>query len=442
MSLPFLFFLAGIFGALLGLGRENSNREEDTTSGIRTFSLTSLMGGVTGVFYLADKMPLVALCMAAVCGLIIAYYVVGSLLTKHPGMTTEILLLYTFFLGFLTVSELMPIQLIVALVVVAVLIVSLKEQTKKIALGISAIEMRSFVVYAVLALVILPFLPNAPVYLSDLPGLNEVLEGFNLQLGSLANLELLNPRTLWFIVVLITGIDVAGYALGRFLGDKKSSLVTSLIGGMVSSTATTQALAQRSVRSSTAVNGLVGSAIVANMASFFQIFLLLAPLNRLLLKTIAPVVFILIMVSFLVALFFLSRPQQETAIIAGVADDVQKERKIFSLKTALKFAALITVIKILTKVCLTLFGQGGFMFSSVVASLAGLDAILINLAEVAGKTVALPTAALIFILINATNLVSKSVYAAVQGSRKFALRLAVAMLIIISSSVVGYWLLL
>ncbi len=441
MSLPFLLFLAGIFGALLGLGRENSNREEDTTSGIRTFSLTSLMGGIAGVFYLADKMPLVALCMAAVSGLIIAYYVVGSLITRHPGMTTEILLLYTFFLGFLTVSELMPIQLIVALVVVAILIVSLKEQTKKIALGISTGEMRSFIVYAVLALVVLPFLPNTSVQLGNLPGLNEVLEGFNLELGSLASLELLNPRTLWFIVVLITGIDVAGYALGRFLGDKKSSLVTSLIGGMVSSTATTQALAQRSLRSQ-AVNGLVGSAIVANMASFFQIFLLLAPLNRTLLKTIAPVVFVLIVVSFLVALFFLSRHQQETAAITGVADDVQKERKIFSLKSALKFAVLITVIKILTKVCLALFGQAGFVFSSVLASLAGLDAVLINLAEAAGRTVALPTTALIFLLINATNLISKSVYAAVQGSRKFALRLAVAMLIIISSSVAGYLLLL
>ncbi len=441
MSLPLSLFLATIFGGLLGLGRESSINHNDVTSGIRTFSLVSLMGGLAGVFYLRGSLSLLIMIVSAVCALIIAYYVVGSLVSRHPGMTTEIVLLYAFFIGFLTVSELLSIQLILALVVVAILIVSLKEQTKKLVLGISAGEMRSFVIYAVLALVVLPFLPNTSVRLSDIPALNEMMAGFNWSLGALADVELLNPRTLWFIVVLITGIDVAGYALGRFLGDKKSSLVASLIGGMVSSTATTQALAQKSLRT-TAVNGLVGAAVIANMASFFQIFLLLAPLNRMLLKTIAPVVILLIITSFIIALFFLSRRDQEAETLAGVSEEVKRERKIFSLKSALKFALLLTIIKVVTKVCLVIFGQGGFLFSSMLASLVGLDAILINLADNAGKTIVLPTALLVFILVNATNLVSKSVYAVIQGSREFSLRLSIAMGIIILSSFLGYMVLI
>jgi uncharacterized membrane protein (DUF4010 family) len=437
MSLPLSLFLATVFGALLGLGRESSSHQDDVTSGIRTFSLVSLMGGLAGVFYLRGNLSLLVIIMTAVCALILAYYIVGSLISCHPGMTTEVALLYAFFIGFLTVSELLSIQLILALVVVAILIVSLKEQTKKFVRGISTGEMRSFVIYAVLALVVLPFLPNTSVRLSDVPTLSEMMVGFNLSLGSLAGVELLNPRTLWFIVVLITGIDVAGYVLGRFLGDKRSSLVASLVGGMVSSTATTQALAQKSVRIK-AVNGLVGAAVMANMASFFQIFLLLAPLNRPLLKTVAPVVILLIVTSFVIGLFFLSRRDHVEDAVSGVSDEVKRERKIFSLKSALKFALLLTIIKVVTKVCLVLFGQSGFLFSSVLASLAGLDAILINLADNAGKTMLLPAALLVFVLVNATNLISKSVYAVVQGSRQFSLRFSIAMGLVIVSSLIGY----
>jgi uncharacterized membrane protein (DUF4010 family) len=97
---------------------------------------------------------------------------------------------------------------------------------------------------------------------------------------------------------------------------------------------------------------------------------------------------------------------------------------------------LLIVVKIVTKVCLILFGQSGFVISSVIASLAGLDAILVNLAEMAGNTITFKFAFITFLLVNATNLLSKTVYSYLQGTGKFALKFFIAAILIIAASAI------
>lgn len=440
MTLPVTLFLASIFGALLGLGRESSvEKDVEVTSGVRTFTLVSLMGAFGGVFYLRESVSAFLVVSLSVAALIIAYYIISSLKNGGVGFTTEISLLYTFFIGFLTVTQFLSVQIIVALVVVALLVLSLRDQAKRLIVGVSTQEIRSFISYAVVALVILPFLPDRSFGLGDIPGLTDFFKAFNLNVGGFAVLEIFNPRKLWFIVVLITGIDVFGYVLGRLLGSKKSHALTSFVGGFVSSTSTTQALAQKSVGSKQ-VNSLVGAALLANLASFLQIFLLVGPLNPRLIVQLVPLITAIVVAAGVLAIYFLSRKEKLEAPVKKIAGE-ESERKIFSLSSALKFALLLTVIKFVTKVCLLLFGQAGFLASSVIASLAGLDAILVNLAEIADKTITFKTALLTFVLVNATNLTSKVVYAYLQGSKAFALRLAGAFGVIVSvSGLVYLWL--
>src|SRR5206468_7198515 len=53
------------------------------------------------------------------------------------------------------------------------------------------------------------------------------------------------PQKLWLVVVLITGFSFLGYAANRVFGERHGTIATALIGGIYSSTAVTQALAQR-----------------------------------------------------------------------------------------------------------------------------------------------------------------------------------------------------
>lgn len=196
--------------------------------------------------------------------------------------------------------------------------------------------------------------------------------------------------------------------------------------GFVSSTSATQSLAQRSKKSKS-VNHLVGAAVLANLASFIQIFLLVGPLNAKWLLSIIPSILLMIFASGIIAVIFFKKKE-----LKETEENVEKKSvQIFSLMPALKFAALLIVIKIVTKICLILFGQSGFIISSIIASFAGIDAIIVNLADMAGHTITFKFAFITFLLINATNLLSKSAYSYLQGSKEFALKFFLSVLAII-----------
>lgn len=433
-GLVFKLFTAMLFGAAVGLERASNNQGEGGFGGIRTFSLIGLLGALCGVFYL-NNLSLFSIVIATVfSALLIVYYAVGSYTYKSFGVTSELSILFTFLIGLLTVLEIIPMPIVVALFVVLILLLSMKEKTRALTAGISRQEIDSFISYAIISLVVMPFLPNVGYKLLDVPYISVILNNFNLNIGQFANLELINPQRIWLIVALITGIDVFGYILGRVIGQKGSFTLTSFVAGFISSTSTTQSLAQKSKKGGK-INYLIGAALLANMSSFLQIFLLVGPLNGRWLITLLPSILIMILSATILAAVYLNK-KETTNVSADIGET--KEGKMFSLIPALKFAALLVMVKLVTKICLILFGQSGFIISSLIASLAGLDAVLVNLAEMAGVAITFKFATITFLLVNATNLMSKSVFSYMQGNRKFALNFFLSSLIIIAGSFAGY----
>lgn len=425
--------LAIVFGATIGLERESGKK---TTSGevggIRTYALIALIGALVGMFFTNNFSALALLVAGAFLVLLITYYAVSSPVTKNFGLTSELSVVITFLIGLLLILDIVPLQVIVAVFVILMLILSTKSKTNKIVAGISRQELQSFISYAIIALVVLPFLPDVAYRLKDIPVLPTILQGLNVDLGQFNNLDLINPRKIWMIVVLITGIDVFGYILGKIVGTKKGFAVTSFMAGFISSTSATQSLAQKS-KNTTFVNHLVGAAILANLASFLQIFLLVGPFNPKWLVSIAPSIIIMILTAGLIAMIFLKKKEPKSKEKESEQEEV-KTKKIFFLLPALKFAGILIVIKIVTKICLILFGQSGFVISSVIASFAGIGAILVTLAEMAGSTITFKFAFITFLIVNATNLFSKTVYSYLQGSHKFALKFLFGAMSIIAIS--------
>lgn len=424
--------LALIFGATIGLERESSRESEThagSVGGIRTYALISLIGALAGVFYIHDYPSVAYFLIGGFLILLITYYVAEASQTQAFGITSELSAITTFFIGLILMIEIIPLSITVAIFVILVYITSLKATTTKFMEGIARREVQAFISYAIIALVALPVLPDYYYKLKDISILHDLLKGMNVELGQFDTLDLINPRKIWLIVVLITGIDVFGYILGRIVGDKNGFAVTSFMAGFVSSTSTTQSLALRSNRSKS-INHLVGAAVLANLASFLQIFLLVGPLNTRWLISIAPSIVIMILAAGLVTIVFFRK--DEVKMDDGVQE--KKETNIFSLAPALKFAALLIVVKIVTKICLIVFGQSGFIISSVIASFVGIDAIIVTLADMAGKTITFKFAFITFLLINATNLLSKSVYSYLQGDKRFALRFFFSVLIMIAAS--------
>lgn len=425
--------LAFIFGATVGLERESSKGNEPHVGGIRTFALISMTGALAGIFFAHQYAAIGMMVVSGFLLLLISNYITEGIATKDFGVTSELSALGTFFLGLMVMLDIIPLQTTVAFLVILVFILSLKSKTTKLMAGISKNEVQSFVSYAIIALVALPVLPDYAYKVKDLPVVEGMLSGLGVDLGQFDNLDLINPRKIWFVVVLITGIDVFGYILSRLVGDKSGFALTSFMAGFVSSTSTTQSLALKS-KSSNFVNHLVGAAILANLASFFQIFLLIGPLNPKWLMAIIPSILVMIVTAGFLAIYYFKRKEPDSS---SAPPEEKKSEQIFSLLPALKFAGLLIVIKIVTKICLILFGKSGFIISSVLASFAGIDAIMVNLADMAGHTITFKFAFITFLIINATNLLSKSGYSYLQGDRRFAVRFFLAMVVIIAASAAG-----
>jgi uncharacterized membrane protein (DUF4010 family) len=448
LPLPLKLLLAIFLGAVIGLERESPHEKSISQAeidigrlgGVRTFSLISLLGAVAGLLALAGNFPLFLTITIAFFTLIGISYVISSLLVKSAGLTTELSALFVFLIGFFITTEIFPAQLVVALAVVLALILSLKEKTKTFVLGIRRAEIDAFISFAIVALVVLPFLPQKSYFLTDIPAVKTMLGAYKIQLGALGKLEIINPFKLWFIVALITGIDVAGYILGKLAGQKKGLLLTSSVGGFISSTSTTQSLAQQSKKGGR-IDQLAAAAIFANLTSFLQVFMLVAPLNSDWLVAITPTLLLIIFSALAAGLFYLlkkKRGEKEEEVEATRKKIA--EEKIFSLGPAVRFALVLVAIRTITKTALAFFGQAGFLFTSVIASFSGIDAIVINLAELAGGPITFKAALLTLVCVNATNLLSKAGYSFFQGKREFALKFLVAMLAVIVSSAVGYFL--
>lgn len=427
-SILFKIFLSIIFGAAIGLERESAlPKNESSLGGIRTYALFCLLGALAGIFYLNDVLLISLVIMGAVLALVLVYYILGSYATKNLGLTSELAVVVTFIIGFLLVLDVVPLQIIIAVFVLFVLILAMKSKTTKFVAGITHNEIQAFVSYAIMALVVFPFLPNTGYALLDLPLLPDLFRNLNINLGQFADLELINPRTIWLIVVLITGIDVFGYILSRFVGQKKGFVIASFFAGFVSSTAVTQSMAQKSKKNSL-VEYLVGVALVANTASFIQLFILIAPFNVRWLFFVVPSVIIMIASAGVLSFYFL---RKKTVTVEEEQKEIQeKSGAIFSLMPALKFAGLLIVVKIVTKICLILFGKSGFMVSALVASLVGLDAVVVTLAEMAGSVITYKFALIVLLLVSGTNLVGKTFYSFILGSRRFAVKFLISAVVI------------
>ena len=270
-----LIVSAGI-GLIIGLEREFNTQDDPAhVGGIRTFVLVAVLGNVADWL---SKYTSSTLLIAALAGffllICIAYYVQAQ--KGKMGLTTEVALLLTFLLGVAVSKGLMQESLAVVVLMTAVL--SLKDQLHGFIQKITEEELFAFIKFIVLALLVLPMLPTAPFGPDNL----------------------LTPRDLGYIVVLVLSISFTGYLLLKFGSPQKGILLTAIIGGLFSSTLIAWVFSSKS-RERPDLSPAYGSGIVlASTIMFVRVFIwasifafpvakeLILPLSLMLLVSLAP----------------------------------------------------------------------------------------------------------------------------------------------------------
>lgn len=386
------FGVALLIGALIGLEREFVQQRAGTLdfAGIRTFSLMALLGAVSA--FLAEERGLWFFLVTYV-GLILlvsASYFGGVVRGTNGGMTTEVAALLVPLFGAMVVWG--RAELAAALGVITALLLALKPSLHGVARRMSSEDLRATLEFALIAAVVLPLLPN------------RTFGPFNV----------LNPFAIWLLVVFVSGISFLGYVLMKVLGAERGIGLTGVLGGTVSSTATTVSFATRS-KEHPPLSASFGRAIIlASSVMFPRVLVEVLVVHPPLLSfVLVPVGAMLLTGLALVTIFWRRQRSRESA----EHESVQVGNPL-KLSIAITFALLFAAVLIVVKAAQSFFGTTGVYVASAISGLTGVDAITLSAAELVSLgQMDSEVAAVAIILAVLVNTAAKAVLAYGLGSR-------------------------
>jgi uncharacterized membrane protein (DUF4010 family) len=387
---PFLLSLA--LGLMVGIERERafSGENRNVPFGARTFALISLLGTVAAHL----QSPSVAfVCAAFVASIAVAAYLRPPTTgVRDSGTTTEVAAVIAFGVGWLAHGE--P-RLAAMLGVIVVAVLWLKPRIHAFAhQGLSDQEVKAALTFLVIALVVLPLLPDHPI---DPWGIA-------------------NPAKLWLLFVLIAGVGFAGYIAVRALGPTRGLAIAGFFAGLVSSTAATLSLSQRARASSEFALPFVTGIVLANVASAIAQILVVAVVDPGLLRAAVVLLGAPIAVgavgTLAVLIFLESRGRAAPDAAFQLANPLD-------LKPAFAMAAAFAVVLAVSAAAGRVFGAYGVVATAAIAGTNDVHAATLAAATLSAAGSIAPREALLAILVAfVVNMIVKMSIVGFTGGRR------------------------
>ena len=379
-------------GLLVGLQRE---RAQHHPAGIRTFAFITMLGAISGLMAQDMGWWMAGAALLAVGALLAVNHAMRVRSeAANTGLTTDMAALLMFANGvYLAMGH---AALAVVLGGGVAVLLQLKKPLHEYALAISERDFTAIMRFVLISLVILPVLPDR----------------------NFGPYQVVNPRETWLMVVLIVGISLGGYLLLKVFGERAGTFLGGLLGGLVSSTATTVSYA-RQVRVTPGLAGLAAMVVMlASAVSIVRVVGLVGAVAPASLAIIAPplMIFCGLMAVLFVGSWFL----------AGKDDGhLPQHGNPAELKPALIFGALYAVITLIVAAAKDVFGDNALYPVAVISGLTDLDAIALTTARMIERGQMQPELGWRLILVAAmSNLVFKGAAAALLGGMILGWRVA------------------
>lgn len=396
-SLQMLVVSAGI-GFLIGLERE---RNVSAQAGVRTFTLVAILGSLAAlVGQLLGSPWIVGAGLLAAAAMII-----GAQMRhpdpKDPGTTSVVAILACYLLGVLVWIGQMPFAVTVAVLITALLY--FKTALSGLASRITSAEWLSILQFATLSVVVLPILPDA---------------GYG-------PYHALNPHQVWWMVVLISGVSLAGYASLRLFGDRYGTLLVGIAGGLVSSTATTLIFA-RHARSEPRFRATAGRVILlANLVMLVRLSLFAAVIAPASLALVAGAM----AAGFVPGVGFVLTSWRRGARPESLP--LPQTRNPTEVRVAISFAALYGAVILISTWLTETVGTSGLYAAALASGLTDVDAISLSSLQLQAGGKLVPTVATTAIVLAVlANLTFKTGIALVVGGRELLRSVAIGMALV------------
>jgi uncharacterized membrane protein (DUF4010 family) len=332
--------------------------------------------------------------------------------SKDLGITTEIASLLVFALGAAAMlGDLAPVA---AAGVVATALLAVKSVLHRWIGQMQKFELTAAIELAIISVVMLPLLPDRGYG----PG------------GAL------NPYALWWAVVLVAGLSFVGYVAIRVAGPQVGTLVTALLGGLASSTATTLAFSRMARRAGTLGPLLAVGVVLAGSVTFLRILVLVSVFNRPLSAALAVPMVAMAAVGLAGALVLrLAAPARRDS-----RPDIQGIANPLELGMALKFGAFLAVVVVVTRYFQDWFGAAGVYTVAALSGVTDVDAVTISVARMANADLASAVATGAIVTAASVNTAIKGGIALVVGGRRVGLRVIAVYLAVLAAGGVAVWL--
>ncbi|HNA19911.1 MAG TPA: MgtC/SapB family protein [Agitococcus sp.] len=379
-------------GLLVGLQREKA---ESALAGIRTFPLISLMGAMTGLVAQHFGGWILASGFITLAIVILSAKFALFKSNQDLGITTEVAALLMYIVGaYLTFGDATIAIVVGALTAV---LLQMKDVLHDFVRKMGERDILAIMRFVAIALVILPILPNQ----------------------NYGPFHVLNPYDIWRMVVLIVAISLMGYAAYKVFKDKAGTLLAGILGGLISSTATTVSYA-RNTKTLPETSSLAALAIMlASTVSVIRVTLAFMVVSPSATSVIAPPLLTLfaIMVVICVVLYF-SR--------SGETHTMPEPDNPAELTSAIVFGLLYGGIIFAVAAAKEMFGQQSLYLIAMISGLTDVDAITLSTGRlVEGQRLEAHTGWQLVMIAIMANLVFKWGAVAVLGNKVLLKKLTV-----------------
>lgn len=339
---------------LIGLEQAKIHNNDDEVSSLygthRTFTFIGILGYILFSFspdhtlYLGGGLALSIL-------LSIFYYFKIQKSNDH-GLTSIMLGFIVYALAPLFITQ--PLWLSLSVLVLVLVFSELKEQLNQFSKKIGNDEFLTLSKFIILSGIIIPILPD-----------QQVLKFIDI-----------TPREVWIAVVVISGISYISYLLKRYVFPNSGTVLTGILGGFYSSTATTIVLSKQSKQPGSASNQFASAILFATTAMYIRLTILAFIFNLKLGLEVAPYLGIMIGICAATSYFLLKRNS------GGKEKPMVESKESYNplqLKMALVFAVLFIGLSLLTNFALDKFGTSGMNVLSWIVGFADIDPFLLNI---------------------------------------------------------------
>ena len=342
------FLTSVAIGLLIGLERE---RNPSAKAGLRTFALVALFGTLMGMLADEQGTPWLVVAGLLAVGLTIIAAYLGDEPDKpdaDPGTTTVIALLLSYALGVMIWLDMSKLAVMLAIGITALLY--FKPELRGFSQRLTRSDLVAVLQFSVLTFIVLPILPDQ----------------------SYGPYEAFNPHQAWLMVVLISGLSLAGYTALHMVGTRYGAPLLGFFGGLVSSTATTLIYARHS-KTSPGMTRLAALVIViASMVVLLRLLLVSSIVSYSILSGLIPVVIGGLLAGFIVVFYDWKRTGKDQELLVPATSNPAE------LHTAIGFGLLYVVVLLGSAWMTDLAGSQGLYAVALVSGLTDVDAITLS----------------------------------------------------------------